>query len=127
MVEFDGGLPREEAEIQAFARCVTEWLNRNPVYSPARHCLGCGKPEYAHDPLLPFGTESTGHAWLHSHCWPTWHEVRKAKAVTALAAMGINVCAGYVPRAASTAPAQACPIASIEGATRIPLDTEECL
>jgi hypothetical protein len=90
MVEFDGGLPRAEAETQAFACCVTEWLNHNPVYSPAGHCLGCGNPEYAHDPLLPFGTESTGHAWLHSHCWPTWYEVRKAKAVTALAAMGIK-------------------------------------
>jgi hypothetical protein len=66
MGEFDGGLPRAEAEIQALACCVTEWLNHNPVYSPAGHCLGCGNPEYAHDPLVPFGTESTGHAWLHS-------------------------------------------------------------
>jgi hypothetical protein len=90
MVEFDAGLPRAEAEAQAFACCVTEWLNHNPAYSPAGQCLGCGNPEYAHDPLLPFGTESTGHAWLHSHCWPTWYEVRKAKAVTALAAMGIK-------------------------------------
>jgi hypothetical protein len=96
IIEFDGGLPRAEAEAQAFVCCVTEWLNRNPAYSPAGRCLGCGNPEYAHDPLLPFGTESTGHAWLHSRCWPTWYEVRKAKAVTALAAMEIKPSIGQL-------------------------------
>lgn len=30
IVEFDGGLPRPEAEARAFAFCVAEWLNRNP-------------------------------------------------------------------------------------------------
>ena len=35
IVEFDGGLPRAEAEAQAFACCVAEWLNRNPGCSPA--------------------------------------------------------------------------------------------
>jgi hypothetical protein len=30
-LEFDGGLPRAEAEGQAFACCVVEWLNRNPT------------------------------------------------------------------------------------------------
>src|SRR5262249_46508001 len=35
IVEFDGGLPRAEAEAQAFACCVVEWLNRNPERSPA--------------------------------------------------------------------------------------------
>ena len=33
IAEFDGGLPRPEAEVQAFACCVSEWLNRNPVRS----------------------------------------------------------------------------------------------
>ena len=32
--EFDGGLPRPEAEARAFACCVTEWLNRNAIQSP---------------------------------------------------------------------------------------------
>jgi hypothetical protein len=31
IAEFEGRLPREEAEARAFARCVVEWLNRNPV------------------------------------------------------------------------------------------------
>jgi hypothetical protein len=89
IAEFDGGLPRGEAEARAFACCVVEWLNRNPVRSHPARCLGCGEAEYAHDPLLPFGTESSGHAWLHSGCSPAWRHARKAGAVTALAAMGI--------------------------------------
>ena len=73
IAEFDGGLPREQAEARAFACCVAEWLNRNPVRSAPDRCLRCGEAEHDHDPLLPFGTESTGHAWLHSHCWSAWH------------------------------------------------------
>ena len=89
IVEFDGGLPRPEAEAQAFACCVVEWLNRNPERLPAGRCRGCGDREYAHDPLLPYGVEPTGHVWLHSRCWPAWSEARQAKAVSALTAMGI--------------------------------------
>jgi hypothetical protein len=33
IAEFDGGLPRQKAEARAFACCVVEWLNRNPVQS----------------------------------------------------------------------------------------------
>ena len=94
IAEFDGGLPRAEAEARAFACCVVEWLNRNPVRSPPGRCLGCGDSEHAHDPLLPFGVEPTGHIWLHSSCWPAWHDTRKAKAMSALAAMGINAPVG---------------------------------
>jgi hypothetical protein len=90
IVGFDGGLPRADAESQAFACCIVEWLNRNPERSPAWRCLGCGDRQHAHDPLLPYGVEPTGHAWLHSRCWPAWYEVRKAKAVSTLTAMGIS-------------------------------------
>jgi hypothetical protein len=84
------GLTGIEAEARAFDCCVVEWLNRNPVRSPPSRCLGCGQTEHSHDPLLPFGTEGSGHAWLHSHCWPAWHESRKAKAVAELATMGVH-------------------------------------
>jgi hypothetical protein len=90
IAEFDGALPRAEAEMQAFDCCVVEWLNRNPACSPSGRCLGCGDREHAHDSLLPYGVEPTGHAWLHSRCWPAWYEARKAKAVAALTAMGIS-------------------------------------
>ena len=89
IAEFDGALPRAQAEVRAFACCVTEWLNRNPVRSSPGRCLGCGGGEHAPDALLPFGTEPTGHAWLHSCCWNAWHASRKAEAVAALLTIGI--------------------------------------
>jgi len=89
IAEFDGGLPRARAEARALACRVVEWLNRNFVRSPPGRCLACDGGNHRHDPLLPFGIESTGHAWLHSRCWPTWHAGRKAEAIAALAAMGI--------------------------------------
>lgn len=88
IAEFDGGLPRIDAEARAFACCIAEWLNRNPARSPPGHCLGCSDPEHAHDPLLPFGTETTGYAWLHHRCWSPWHAGRKSQTVTALRCWG---------------------------------------
>jgi hypothetical protein len=82
--EFDGGLPRSSAEARAFECCMVEWLNRNPVRSPPGRCLHCGDSEGAIDKLLPYGTETTGHAWLHSRCWGAWHANRKATAVAIL-------------------------------------------
>jgi len=90
IAESDGGLPRQEAEARAFEFCIVEWLNRNPAWSLPGRCLGCGEAEHPHDPLLPFGIEPTGHAWLHSRCWPAWHTGRKAEAVAALAKLGIT-------------------------------------
>jgi hypothetical protein len=95
IAEFDGGLPRLEAEARAFTCCVAEWLNRNPVRSPPDRCLRCGEAEQGHDPLLPLGTESTGHAWLHSRCWSAWSAARHAEAAAALEAMGIATPAGF--------------------------------
>jgi hypothetical protein len=89
IAEFDGDLPRVEAEARAFACCVIEWLNRNFVHSPPGRCLACGGGDHAHDPLLQHGIEPTRHAWLHSRCWPEWNAGRKTDAVAALAAMGI--------------------------------------
>ena len=95
IAEFDGGLPRQQAEVRAFTCCVAEWLNRNPVRSPPDRCLRCGEAEQGHDPLLPLGTESTGHAWLHSRCWSGWHAARQAEATDALKAMAIATPVGF--------------------------------
>jgi hypothetical protein len=89
IAEYDGGLPREKAEVRAFETCVNEWLNRNPVRSPAGRCLGCGGSELVRDPLLPFGVGSNSPAWLHSRCWPAWYASRELEAVQLLARMGI--------------------------------------
>jgi hypothetical protein len=96
IAEFDGGLPRAQAEAQAFDHCVDEWLSRNPVRSPPERCLGCGGEDHHHDPLLPFGIETTGHAWLHFGCWPPWHAARKSEAVVALTGMGIPAAAEFM-------------------------------
>ncbi len=90
IAEFDGGLPRDQAEARAFAGCVVEWLNRNPVLSPSGRCHGCGEAGHGQEPLLPFSAEPTGHAWLHSHCWPSWHDRRMTAARSALLGMGIH-------------------------------------
>jgi hypothetical protein len=89
IAEFDSGLPRPQAEARASACCVAEWLNRNPVRSPPGSCFACGGGERSDDPLLPYGIEATGHAWLHTRCWPAWHAGRKAQAAAGLAAMGL--------------------------------------
>ena len=89
IAKFDGNLTRGEVDARAFSCCVSEWLNRNPVRSPPVRCLGCGDDEQGNDPLLPFGTEPTGHAWLHWRCWPAWYSSRRAEAVTALSIFGI--------------------------------------
>ena len=70
IAEFDGGLPRPAAEAQAFACCVSEGMNRHPATSSPERCLACGGGDRPGDPLLPHGTATHGHAWLHSRCWP---------------------------------------------------------
>jgi hypothetical protein len=90
IAEFDCGLPRDQAEARAFACCVVEWLSRNPVRSLPGRCFGCGEGEHGQDPLLPFGVEPTGHAWLHSHCWEAWRASRTAEAIAALSVLGIS-------------------------------------
>lgn len=90
IAEFDGELPRPEAETRAFACCVVEWLNRNPARSPPGRCLACGGGDHAHDSLVPFGIEPTGHAWLHSRCWPAWYRAREDEARAALSSLGIR-------------------------------------
>jgi hypothetical protein len=84
IAELDGGLPRSSAEARAFECCAVEWLERNPVCSAPGRCLGCGGREHSYDKLLPYGTEPTGHAWLHSRCWKARHADRKVRAVAVL-------------------------------------------
>ena len=91
IAEFDGGLWRAEAERQAFACCVAEWINRNSTPSAPGWCLACGGGERSCDPLLPFGTQIVGHAWVHRACWPAWYRAREADAIAALASMGIGM------------------------------------
>lgn len=91
IAEFDGGLPHDQAEARAFACCVAEWLNRNPMRSSSGGCLDCDGGDHAHETLLPLGTEPSGHAWLHSRCREAWHAGRKAEAVAVLSTCEISL------------------------------------
>jgi hypothetical protein len=90
IAEFDGDLPRSEAEAYAFECCVIEWLNRRSCPSTATRCAQCGKPGSTSAVVLPFGTEPGLHVWLHAECWAAWQQARRGQAVKALALMGIN-------------------------------------
>lgn len=91
IAEFDGGLPRDQAEARAFECCVVEWVNRSLERSPP----GCVQAaadggDHSQDVLLPHGIEPTGCFWKHSPCWPASHAGRKADAVAALKSIGIT-------------------------------------
>ena len=90
ITEFDGGLSRAEAEAQALACCIVEWLNRNPTSSAPGRCAWCGQAESRHAVALPYGTEPGTHIWLHPECWPAWQDTRRSQAREALARMGIG-------------------------------------
>jgi hypothetical protein len=81
IAEYDGGLPRPEAEAWAWDCCVIEWLNQHAVRSDAGWCQACRGP---------YGTETTGHVWLHAECWLSWHAGRRDEAEAALKAMGVG-------------------------------------
>jgi hypothetical protein len=90
-LEFDGGLSRTTAELQAFEACILEWLMHNSAPSRAGHCAWCRGRETKNAAVVPFGAEPEAHAWLHGECWRPWQKSRKAKAVAALATMGVTV------------------------------------
>jgi hypothetical protein len=60
IAEYDGGLPRAEAEARAFDCCVAEYLLRNPISSSPDRCLECGKSGRTDDPLLAIGVVGSG-------------------------------------------------------------------
>jgi hypothetical protein len=96
IAEFDGGLPRDQAEARAFSCCVGEWLHRNPARSLSGRCDRCGQSKGM---LLPYLTgyseKDPGHTWLHQECSRAWHQAYRAKAVSALVAMGISIPAKF--------------------------------
>ena len=92
IAEFDGGLPRDQAEARAFSCCVGEWLHRNPARSASGRCDHCGQSKGMLLPYLTgYSVKDPGHTWLHQECSPTWHQAHRAKAVAALVSMGISI------------------------------------
>jgi hypothetical protein len=87
--EIDNGMSRIRAEEFAYARCIVEWLNRNPVRSTPGLCVWCGGQEMHGAPILPFGVTPHGHTWLHGECWKAWYDDRRGHARAALSQLGI--------------------------------------
>ena len=68
IAEFDGGLPRAEAEERAYACCVVEWLNQNPTTSTSGRCLACGAERDLAIRCCRSEPDTIGHAWVHREC-----------------------------------------------------------
>jgi len=90
IAEFDGGQTREQAEAVAFKWCVVEWLNRHPDRSDPGRCAVCGEPDREGRAVIPFGTESHSHTWLHPECWKGWYQERRHQARQFLEGIGIR-------------------------------------
>ncbi len=88
--EFDSGQTRAEAEAIAFEWCILEWLNRHPQHSDPGRCAWCGRLDRDGHVVVPFGTESHGHTWLHPECWNDWSQDRRERGQRALAAIGLD-------------------------------------
>ena len=95
IMEHDGGLPRDQAETEAFDWCIIEWINLNPAISKSGRCAWCGKPEADGSVIVPFGTGERGHAWLHHDCWPEWRRDIRGKAAQGLNTMGLDEPTGW--------------------------------
>jgi hypothetical protein len=89
--EFDGRLPRLEAERLALADCAEHWLQRN---SPAPHgpengcwqCGGAGTEADGADPLTSRNCRG-GVFWIHPRCWADYDAAAAAAAKAALGAI----------------------------------------
>jgi hypothetical protein len=82
------GLPRADAEAEAFRHIVIEYLNETHPKTDPRVCAHCRGPDLPLTPILPFGVGDR-HTWLHHRCRDPWAEARRAAAVAALSEMGI--------------------------------------
>jgi hypothetical protein len=91
IAEHSGGVSRDEAEPRAFEWCIHEWMEQHPEPSLPDRCAWCGEPDVTGTLVVPFGTQSHGHTWLHPECWETWFNDRKARAERALKALGIEL------------------------------------
>lgn len=91
IAEFVGAAPRAEAEERAFECCIVEWLTRHLEPSEPDRCAWCEKVDQAGHSVVPFGTDRSGHTWLHPECWTAWYEKQRQEARRALTNMSVGV------------------------------------
>ncbi|MEM9625349.1 MAG: hypothetical protein AAGA21_03890 [Pseudomonadota bacterium] len=79
----------DKARAIAFDSCIAKWLEFCPERSDPGHCAECGGPDQQGHAVVPFGTEISGHTWLHPECWHAWNGRRRSQAIAALKTLGI--------------------------------------
>jgi hypothetical protein len=90
IAEFDGGLPRPEAEARAYECCIVHWLSIvPPIVADDRECSVCSRPLGGQ--AVPVLRAGGGHVWLHHGCIERFNVQRQGEAHRALAEMGIHV------------------------------------
>ena len=89
IIEHDGDLPRPEAERQALADTIDQWLVMHPppATGDAAGCVHCGAN--LGDDGVPV-LAGAGHTWVHSRCHHSWLAERRGLAAEALRAMGVE-------------------------------------
>lgn len=87
--EYEAGMTRHAAELNAFESCVALWMSQNNPEVPDRYrCIHCGGDTGSHD--LALAVHANGrHAWIHSACHRPFLAARRAKAIEALSSFGI--------------------------------------
>ena len=73
------GQEAKEQKPGAHLETPTDRTDRSgPDASDPTRCAHCGEGERSGAMIVPFGTEATGHTWLHSECWRAWYTKRCA-------------------------------------------------
>ncbi|HLO75019.1 MAG TPA: hypothetical protein VK196_01010 [Magnetospirillum sp.] len=90
IAEYDGGLPRPEAEARAWECSVAHWCNLiPPPATTGDGCPVCGNP--LGDAAVPVLRPGGGHVWLHHGCIQPFNVHRLEQARRALAEAGIAI------------------------------------
>ena len=93
ILEYDGGLPCDEAERRALHEAVQHWLCAHPPSpgSPEDGCVLCALRTEPYGNILLSVLAREGHAWVHVDCYEPWMTQLKREALAALSRMGIVV------------------------------------
>ena len=97
ILEYDGGLPRAEAECRAFQHALVEWSNRHPPQADPNRCAGCGGAiNEAGSDWRPLGDGATVHysGEYGLRCLEVHGVKRREEACKALVALGLTPAAG---------------------------------
>lgn len=87
--EYEAGMSRQAAELNAFECCVSLWMSQNNPDVPDRcRCIHCGIETGNYD--LALALQQNGrNAWIHSACHRPFLASRRVKAIEALSSFGI--------------------------------------